>query len=295
MSIYVMSYVWRHAKVSGSELLVLLAMADFADDEGRNIYPSMQSLSEKARLSEKQTRRIVHQLVTENVIELIEAGGWDGKRNRANEYRIVMGGTPNLGGPPVDGSTGYSQIVPTVGTPAGGGGGPAGGSTVVPPVGVQSSLDPSLTDPPYNNNNNEPPPPKTVVVVVNGPPPRVEEPPPEQPNPRDAKFYRLFESEGFGLLTPLLQKEIDRLVDQYPDDWLEMAIACAVKAGRRHLNYVAACLRNWQAQGFPSGDHHATYHHLTPNTSVLARGPIQPSMSPAEWQAALLRPNQGPY
>lgn len=100
-----MTSVWAHADCSGSELLVLLALADFSDDNGENIYPSMQTLAHKARLSVKQARRVVQNLVKLNLIEIIEIGGWQRGRNRSNAYRILLEnlhgeGTPNMGVPP---------------------------------------------------------------------------------------------------------------------------------------------------------------------------------------------------
>lgn len=90
MSIKVMTLVWANAKVSGSELLILLAMADFSNDEGGDIFPSMQTLAAKSRLSEPQARRVVKNLVAAGYIEIVEQGGWDGKRNRSNAYRISL-------------------------------------------------------------------------------------------------------------------------------------------------------------------------------------------------------------
>jgi hypothetical protein len=91
MSIKLMAQVWEVAEVSGSELLVLLALADFANDEGGSIYPAMKTIARKARLSIDQARRIVHKLIAAGVVELVEEGGWTGNRNRPNEYRIVLG------------------------------------------------------------------------------------------------------------------------------------------------------------------------------------------------------------
>jgi hypothetical protein len=137
MSIRVMTDVWAYADCSGSELLVLLALADFSDDNGRNIYPSMQTLAQKSRLSVKQARRVVQNLVKKQLIEIVEIGGWDRGRNRSNAYRIILEnlhalGTPKLGVP-------YSHPRE--------GGTPTGGSDVLPSVGDDPSYDP-LTKPP---------------------------------------------------------------------------------------------------------------------------------------------------
>lgn len=90
MSIQVMTSVWAYADCKGSELLILLALADFCDDNGENVYPSMQTLAKKARLSEPQARRVVQNLVKLDLIEIVEKGGWDRGRNRSNSYRIKL-------------------------------------------------------------------------------------------------------------------------------------------------------------------------------------------------------------
>lgn len=117
MSIKTLSYIWQTATVGGSKLLVLLAMADFADDNGGSIFPSMATLAAKARLSVDQTRRVVHELIEDGVIELVSQGGWQGARNRSNEYRIVLGGTCNLQVPGADARGGTSTDASTVPAP----------------------------------------------------------------------------------------------------------------------------------------------------------------------------------
>jgi hypothetical protein len=161
MSIKTMSFVWQHATVGGSQLLVLLAMADFADDNGRNIYPSMATLAAKSRLSDSQVRRLVHELIALGLVELIETGGWDGRRNRSNEYRIVLerivepmeGGTSNLTPPSADARGGTSSMTPPPLHPREYGTS-TGASTVLAPVLEDPLLDPSLQRPLKAENNN---------------------------------------------------------------------------------------------------------------------------------------------
>lgn len=45
-----MSHVWEHSQQKGSRLLLLLAIADFATDEGM-AWPSVESLAEKSRMT----------------------------------------------------------------------------------------------------------------------------------------------------------------------------------------------------------------------------------------------------
>lgn len=129
-----MNVVWAFADCKGSELLILLALADFSDDNGENIYPSMQTLAQKSRMSDKQARRVVQNLVKLGLIEIVEAGGWQRGRNRSNSYRIMLEniGTPKLGVPlshPREDGT------------------PAGDRTVLPPAG---------DDPSFNRHNKPP-------------------------------------------------------------------------------------------------------------------------------------------
>ena len=61
MSIRVMTDVWDNCKLSGSALLIVLAMADYCNDD-RKCWPSVKTLAHKARLSERHTQRIIGRL-----------------------------------------------------------------------------------------------------------------------------------------------------------------------------------------------------------------------------------------
>ena len=50
MSVRISGAVWKHSRLSGSELLLLLALADFADDGGF-CYPSVSTLAGYMRMS----------------------------------------------------------------------------------------------------------------------------------------------------------------------------------------------------------------------------------------------------
>lgn len=78
MSIRVMSWVWDNGPEDRDELLVLLALADFADDNGA-CYPSMAGIAEKARLTERGARGIVRRLETNGWITTKVGGGRGGK------------------------------------------------------------------------------------------------------------------------------------------------------------------------------------------------------------------------
>lgn len=89
MSIKVMVKVWDCPGIGGgSELLAMLALADWSDDEGR-CWPSMASIAKKTRLSRSQAQRIVHQLIEDGFLSVIgnKNGGAPGM---SRQYRISI-------------------------------------------------------------------------------------------------------------------------------------------------------------------------------------------------------------
>jgi hypothetical protein len=55
--------VWDRSRVRrSSDLLVLLAIADYAHNDGRNAWPSVKTLAQRARCSERNIRRILQRL-----------------------------------------------------------------------------------------------------------------------------------------------------------------------------------------------------------------------------------------
>jgi Helix-turn-helix domain len=98
MSVRVMSAVWDDQEIRNlGELLVLLALADHADDRGF-CYPSMARIAEKARMNERSARRICRRLETSGRLEK-EANS--GGRNRTNRFRVIPQ-KPGPVGPPLE-------------------------------------------------------------------------------------------------------------------------------------------------------------------------------------------------
>jgi hypothetical protein len=87
----VMNYVWQHSQQSGGALLVLLAIADHASDDGGNAWPSLPTLALKARLSERQVVNVLHQLEGAGEIVVDRGRG----RGQVNHYRVVLRETGN--------------------------------------------------------------------------------------------------------------------------------------------------------------------------------------------------------
>ena len=124
MSVRVLSRVWDHYPGKGSDLLAMLALADWSDDDGR-CYPSVAALARKIRLQERQAQRSLRDLIKQGFLSVTgnEHGGAPGmtRRYRVNLERLtgVTQDTP----PQVDGcharrETGVSGDTQTVNEPS---------------------------------------------------------------------------------------------------------------------------------------------------------------------------------
>lgn len=85
VSIKLLNHGWRFSKAKGGALLVLLAIADFANDEGV-AYPSIPTLARKARLTPRNTQRSIRHLVATGELVIEEGKG----PHRTHLYRIVL-------------------------------------------------------------------------------------------------------------------------------------------------------------------------------------------------------------
>lgn len=88
MSVRVMSLVWERYPAGGSELLLMLALADFASDDGDRIYPSVATLSKKVRQSERNVQRLLRKLVKSGLLEIV--GNEHGGKGLATRYHIPI-------------------------------------------------------------------------------------------------------------------------------------------------------------------------------------------------------------
>ena len=86
MSVKAMTYVWENSPYTGNALIVHLALADHCDDQGI-CWPSQRYLGEKCKVSERQVRRIIYQMVADGFL-FIDVRGKQGKNN--NKYRLLF-------------------------------------------------------------------------------------------------------------------------------------------------------------------------------------------------------------
>lgn len=90
MSIEVMNQVWTQSEQKGSSLLLLLAIADNANNKGE-AYPGIEYLSRKVRMSRRQTQRLVQELDRTNELAVI----WGGSGPKdAHFFFILVGKSP---------------------------------------------------------------------------------------------------------------------------------------------------------------------------------------------------------
>ena len=85
MSIKFISKLWETGPEKQSHLLILLALADFANDAGE-CWPSMATVARKARMTERGARKIVRQLETKGWLTIHTGGG----RHGCNKYHLNL-------------------------------------------------------------------------------------------------------------------------------------------------------------------------------------------------------------
>lgn len=81
MSIRWISAVWINSPYRGEHLLLHLALADFANDEGY-CFPSIRTLSNKARCSQQWVRKGIRLMIQDDLLEIVEQGLGRGNVNR---------------------------------------------------------------------------------------------------------------------------------------------------------------------------------------------------------------------
>ncbi|HEY4083425.1 MAG TPA: helix-turn-helix domain-containing protein [Burkholderiaceae bacterium] len=93
MSVRTMARVWSDSAQSGSHLLMLLAIADFADDDGR-AYPSVAGLAVKCRMKVRNANYVLADLQASGELRVKTNQGPRG----TNLYQLVLGSSsaPNI-------------------------------------------------------------------------------------------------------------------------------------------------------------------------------------------------------
>jgi len=83
-----MTAVWNQSAAKTTMLLTLLAIADEADDYGRNAYPSIETLARKTRQSDRNVIRMISDAEAMHELTIQR------QANRSNRYTLTPGGSP---------------------------------------------------------------------------------------------------------------------------------------------------------------------------------------------------------
>lgn len=124
MSLKVIRLAW-HCPVGGAKKLALIAMADWADDQGGRLYPSIAAIARRMGASNDHARRTVHKLIRLGFIEVVgnENGGPPGttRRYQINIERLTAGAGARGRGCAESNPTPRAESSPTACTRAGDG------------------------------------------------------------------------------------------------------------------------------------------------------------------------------
>lgn len=80
-----MGQVWKHSPYKAERLLMLLALADWANDDGY-CSPSLAQMAYKARVSRQGAIQILQAFLDDKAIQLIERGGG---KHRTSVYKLL--------------------------------------------------------------------------------------------------------------------------------------------------------------------------------------------------------------
>ncbi len=86
MAVKVTAWVWEHSRSKLGARLVLLAIADHANGDGVDAFPSIAQLMHKTGLTERAVQKAVAELVKLGELHVAVGGG----RGRTSRYRVLM-------------------------------------------------------------------------------------------------------------------------------------------------------------------------------------------------------------
>ncbi|MBP1850524.1 helix-turn-helix domain-containing protein [Rhizobium halophytocola] len=95
MSIMVMSRMFKASLGSSSRKIMAVRLADFADDEGRGIWPTVARLARETELSERTVQRILADFVAEGLLVVVQEAS--GKPGQATRYDFDLAAIARLG------------------------------------------------------------------------------------------------------------------------------------------------------------------------------------------------------
>lgn len=289
MSIKRMTAVWDSSRAAGSALLLLLAIADNASDDGL-AWPGLESLAQRARISKRavikqlkhleETRELlVYRRPGQHNYYLVNVNFTDADRRRAFETLAQRLGEPveeierefcapaittrPVTGEPQYTTTGEPQFTtrPVTGEPQyTSTGEPQFTRSVIRTViDIEPPLQPEAV-PQAQNGKTARAPKKAAVVVVDSENAQTQSwldktatRASKHPHtlPDDPEFGALVRAyeTDIGLITPTVRELLIEDFNTYPHAWLHEAISIAVLQNNRRWAYVRGILKRWAVDG----------------------------------------------
>ena len=94
MSVEIMTAVFKHSQARYGDRIVLLAIADCANDDDRSAWPSKRKIAAKCLMSERQVQRAIGNLEKLGELKVVHSAGPGG----SNLFTILTGGDNMSGG-----------------------------------------------------------------------------------------------------------------------------------------------------------------------------------------------------
>jgi DNA replication protein DnaD len=212
MSNHALNHVWKHSKQSGSALLVLVAIADAANDDGE-CYPGVSKLADKVNMKERNLQRIIRHLEASGELEVDYFQGRETQRGPTNRYRIVFDEGVQESAPVGVQSEDLHEE------------GVQGNA----PVGVQGSAPKPSVEPSVNTKTEDD----------------------DDAGAREGENIFTLYHTTFGQLVsnPILADDLKDMQAEYPPQDIADAFRAAALANARSIKYVRSCLENWRING----------------------------------------------
>jgi len=143
MSVRVMSLIWERSQHRGGALLLMLALGDYSNDDGTNIFPSLANLAAKARLRRRQAQNIIRTLEASGELTVSYGTG----RGHVNNFTLNLDKLKgaNIAGVAIEDDSGNSLPEPErvqFSTVKGAISGHKGCSTLHPEPSIEPSIEP---------------------------------------------------------------------------------------------------------------------------------------------------------
>ncbi|RVM91478.1 helix-turn-helix domain-containing protein [Sinorhizobium meliloti] len=109
MSIAIMSQLFKAHLGSTNRKMLAVRLADFADDDGKGIWPTVGRLARETELSERTVQRILSEFVDEGLLIVRKKGGWKPGEGTRYDFNLSALGRLQAAKVAVDGCHGVTH------------------------------------------------------------------------------------------------------------------------------------------------------------------------------------------